>query len=88
MNENFAFNLSAWGIATLAIIAIAAASLMLYRKTNAYLKKNNFLQSLPGTLIWVCIWYIGNDFMKWWLSAIIAISVSLLVERLAQQRKK
>lgn len=85
MNENFAFDLNVWGIATLVIIAIAAASLVFYRKTNAYLKKNYFLQGLPGTLIWVCLWYIGNDFMVWWLSAIIAIFVAFLIERLAKK---
>lgn len=84
MNDNFAFNLNAGGIAILVTIAIAAASLMFYRKTNAYLKRNYLLKNLPGTLIWVCLWYIGNDFMVWWISAIIAISISFFIERLAK----
>lgn len=86
MNDDLTLGINTTGIIVLSVIAIIAASLMFHRKLSAYLKHHYFLDSLLNTFLWFSLWLIGKEFMKWWLSAIIAVSVTLLIERLAKKQ--
>lgn len=84
MNENFALGLNNTGLMMLAIIIIIVVVLMFNSKMKTYLTHHFILKSALSTLLLVCLWYIGNEFMEWWLSGIIAIFISILIEKIAK----
>lgn len=84
MNDNFAFNLGTWGLVLFAFISIGTVLLMFNSRINAYLKRHFILECLLDSLLWLSIWFIGNEFMKWWVSGIIALLLTVYIEKKAK----
>lgn len=85
MNNNFAFDLNILELIVFAIIAIIVIMLMFNNKLNVYLKRHFILDSLFNSLLWLSLWFIGNEFIKWWISGGIALFISIFIEKVAKK---
>ena len=81
------------GLSWLQIILLVMASLafvvlkMAFRSVNAYLKKHWLLDSVYDGLMWVPLWMVGNEFVEWWVSAILVVGGMALLEHSITQGK-
>ena len=84
MDENFSLGVNKVGIFILAAIVVIIALLMHNYKFKAYLKKHHLLRVFVDTTLLMLLWYIGNEFMPWWISAIVAFVISYFIDRKAK----
>lgn len=84
MNDNCAFDLGTIGLMLFALIPISIVLLMFENRINHYLKSHFILGAMAINLLWLSIWFIGNEFLKWWLSLIIALLLTGFIERKAE----
>lgn len=87
MNENFSLPLETYAILLLALVPIVLSLLFLNKRINAYLKKHVIIDAIVGSALVISIWFIGNHFIDWKLSAVIALVLTYIVENISKAKK-
>lgn len=87
MNDNFSLSIETYAILLLAMIPIALSFLFLNKKTNTYLKQHFILDAIVGSALVLSIWIIGNHFIDWKFSAVIALVAAYIVENIRKFKK-
>lgn len=85
MNNYLAFDLSIVGLIVFAVIAIIVIILMFNSRVNAYLQQHFTLDNMVNSFLWLSLWFIGNEFMKWWISGIIAFIIATSIDKIANK---
>ena len=73
--------LDIYAVLFLTLIPITLILLCFNKKVKAYLKKHEIIDTIVDTTVLMFFWYIGNHFIDWKLSAIIAIALTLIVRK-------
>ena len=73
--------LDIYAVLFLTLIPITLILLCFNKKVKAYLKKHEIIDTIVDTTVVMLFWYIGNHFIDWKLSAIIAIALTLIVRK-------
>lgn len=71
--------LDIYAVLFLTLIPITLILLCFNKKVKAYLKKHEIIDGFVDTTLLLSIWFIGNHFVDWKLSAIIAIALTWIV---------
>lgn len=71
--------LDIYAVLFLTLIPITLILLCFNKKVKAYLKKHEIIDGFVDTTLLLSIWFIGNHFIDWKLSAIIAIALTWIV---------
>ena len=71
--------LDIYAVLFLTLIPITLILLCFNKKVKAYLKKHEIIDTIVDTTVLRFFWYIGNHFIDWKLSAIIAIALTWIV---------
>ncbi len=81
MTDNYSFPVDTCTNLLLTLIPITLILLCFNKKVKAYLKKHEIIDTIVDTTVLMLFWYIGNHFIDWKLSAIIAIALTLIVRK-------
>ncbi len=79
MTDNYSFPVDTCTNLLLTLIPITLILLCFNKKVKAYLKKHEIIDGFVDTTLLLSIWFIGNHFVDWKLSAIIAIALTWIV---------
>ena len=63
------------------LFPVALSLLFFNKRTNAYLKKHTVIDAIVGAALILSIWFVCAHFIDWRLSAVIALSLTLIVEK-------
>jgi|GEM_PF-3890178 len=81
MSNNYSLNLGFTGILFLALISILIIFLLANRTIKDYLNKSMLIDAFVGSILLLSFWFIGNEFIAWWISAIISLVLTYLIEK-------
>lgn len=81
MSNNYSLNLGFWGVLFLAFIPILIISLQTNRTIKDYLNKSMLTDAFVGSILLLSFWFIGNEFITWWISAIISLALTYLIDK-------
>lgn len=87
MNDNFSLSLETYAILLLALVPVVLSFLFLNKKANVYLKEHFIIDAIVGSALVLSIWLIGNHFIDWKLSAVIALVLTYIVENIRKFKK-
>lgn len=80
--ENFSLPLETYAILLLALIPIVLSLLFINKRINSYLEKHVIIDAIVGSTLVLSIWFIGNHFIDWKISAVIALVLTYIVENI------
>lgn len=67
-------------------LALLALSFVLIKvlsgKVRRYLEKHWIIDAFYDGMMWVPLWFIGNEYLEWWVSAILVLGGMAVVAQL------
>ena len=62
-------------------LPIALSILFFNKRTNRYLKNHMVVDAIVGTALILSIWFICAHFIDWRMSAVVALSLTFIIEK-------
>ena len=84
MNDNYSFDFELIGLIMFSLLPICIVLL----KKNEHVKSYLLLDSIVTCLLLISIWFIGNEFVKWWISIIIALLITYSMDKIVKGKTK
>lgn len=88
MNDNYSFDFELIGLIMFSLLPISIVLLKINKHVKSYLQRHLLLDSIVTCFLPISIWFIGNEFVKWWISMIIALLITYSVDKIVEGKTK
>ena len=88
MNDNYSFDFELIGLIMFSSLPICIMLLKKNEYVKSYLQRHLLLDSIVTCLLLISIWFIGNEFVKWWISIIIALLITYSMDKIVKGKTK